>query len=67
MSREIVRALPQRRHAYVRILFPVFCALIAMYVAFMNTEIALILLTVGILFNLLPKSTTIIDRIFNIK
>ncbi len=57
----------ERRHAYVRILFPVFCALIAMYVAFMNTEIALILLTVGILFNLLPKSTTIIDRIFNIK
>jgi uncharacterized membrane protein len=46
------------RHAYTRILFPVFCALVASVLSFWSTTSALTLLTFGVLFNLLPKATT---------
>lgn len=49
----------ENAHAYARILFPVFCALLAILISSINTVFALLLLTIGILFNLLPKSTTI--------
>ena len=51
----------ERRHSYIRVLFPVFSAIVAIIVCFLNKELALTLLTVGVLFNLLPKSTTIIS------
>lgn len=57
----------ENRHAYVRILFPIFCAIVAVIVSFTDTKFALFLFTIGILFNLLPKSTFIIDRLFGIK
>ena len=44
-------------HAYTRLLFPVFCAFGASALSFWNTELSLIFLTIGILFNLLPSST----------
>lgn len=46
-------------HAYARILFPVVCALLAIAVSLLNTQASLILLTLGILFNLAKKSTKI--------
>lgn len=45
------------RHAYMRILFPVFCAYGAMILSFVNNQIALFFFTLGILYNLLPNST----------
>ncbi len=55
------------RHGYIRILFPVFSAVIAIIISYFNTEFALIILTVGILFNLSKRSTTIVDRLLGIK
>jgi uncharacterized membrane protein len=49
------------RHSYIRVLFPIFSALVAIVVCFFHTEIALTLLTLGVIFNLLPKSTTIVS------
>lgn len=56
----------ERRHAYVRILFPMLCAGIAILVSFVNTDIALFLFTVGILFNLSKRSTHLIFRFFSL-
>jgi len=58
----------ERNHAYVRILFPVFCALVAIGVAYYSTTLSLFLLTIGILFNLSRRSTSYIFaflRLFN--
>ena len=49
------------RHSYIRVLFPIFSALVAIVVCFFHTDIALTLLTLGVIFNLLPKSTTIVS------
>ncbi len=51
----------ERRHSYIRVLFPVFTAIVAIGFSFLHKELSLTLLTLGILFNLLPKSTTIIS------
>lgn len=51
----------ERRHSYIRVLFPVFSAIVAIAVCFFNKELALTLLTLGLIFNLLPKSTTIVS------
>jgi len=56
----------EERHVYTRILFPVICALFASVISFWNTTLALSLLTFGVLFNLLPKSTTYFYRFLNI-
>ncbi len=53
----------QNRHAYIRILFPVFCAVVAILVSFFHTTLALSLFTIGILFNFVPNSTKTIDFI----
>lgn len=41
---------------YVRILFPVFAAVFAIFVSFFSTELSIIVFTGAILFNLLPAS-----------
>lgn len=48
------------QHAYTRILFPVFCALVAVIVSFFNPNLSFFLFTIGILFNLSRRSTRII-------
>ncbi|MGI9118338.1 MAG: TMEM175 family protein [Minisyncoccia bacterium] len=58
----------ESNHAYVRILFPVFCAVVAIVVAYYSTTLSLFLLTIGILFNLSRRSTSYIFaflRLFN--
>lgn len=47
----------EERHAFMRILFPAYCALVAIVISFFSTTLALFLLTVSILYNLLPNST----------
>ncbi len=54
----------ENMHAYTRILFPMFCAIIAVLISFYNTKLALFLFTVGILFNILPGSTSAMFSIF---
>lgn len=50
----------EENHAYVRILFPVFCAIVAMVISFYSIQTALVFLTLGILFNLSRRSTKIV-------
>jgi uncharacterized membrane protein len=47
----------ENEHAKMHILFPIICAVLAILVAFISTKLALILFTLGILFNLTSKST----------
>ena len=57
-----------RRSGYIRILFPVFSACIAILISFWDTTVSMVLFTIAILFNILPASTNIIhnwlDRMF---
>lgn len=48
----------ENEHAYTRILFPVFAAILAIVVCFYNTQLALALFTLAIFFNLSTRSTT---------
>ncbi|MBP6911816.1 MAG: DUF1211 domain-containing protein [Candidatus Pacebacteria bacterium] len=56
----------ERRHAYMRTIFPILCAFVAIFIAFRNTEVALFLFTMGILFNLSKRSTHLMSRIVGI-
>ncbi len=51
-----------RRSGYIRIIFPVFSAGVAILVSYWNTTASMALYTVAILFNLLPASSNIIHR-----
>jgi uncharacterized membrane protein len=51
-----------RRSGYIRILFPVFAASVAIIVSYWNTSVSMFLFTISILFNLLPSSTNIIHK-----
>lgn len=51
-----------RRSGYIRILFPVFSAAVAIIVSYWNTTISMSLYTIAILFNLLPASSRIIHH-----
>lgn len=51
-----------RRSGYIRILFPVFAAAVAIIISYWNSTISMFLFTISILFNLLPSSTNIIHR-----
>lgn len=51
-----------RRSGYIRILFPVFAAAVAIIVSYWNTSVSMLLFTLSILFNLIPSSTNIIHR-----
>jgi uncharacterized membrane protein len=57
----------ENRHSYIRIFFPMYCALIAIIISFVSTNLALALFTLGIFFNFLPKSTRTIDNILGTK
>lgn len=60
----------ERNHAYARILFPAFCAIVAIVVSYYSIQLSLFLLTIGILFNLSRRSTSYIFaflRLFNRK
>lgn len=50
----------EQLHAHVRILIPIIFALFAIIVSFLDTTIALSILTVAIIFNLLKRSTRLI-------
>ncbi len=52
------------RHGTIRILVPVICAVAAMIVSFYNVQAALILFTAGLIFNFIPTSAGIVERIF---
>ena len=47
----------ENEHANMRILFPVGAAVVAIFVTFFSTSLAILLFTIAILFNLLEKST----------
>lgn len=51
-----------RRSGYIRILFPVFSAAIAILLSYWNTTFSMALFTVAIMFNLLPASSNIIHK-----
>ncbi len=54
-------------HGYTRILFPVVAALLASVISFWSTNLALTFLTLGVLFNLLPHSTSYFYRALNVE
>ncbi len=47
----------ENEHANMHILFPVVAAVVAIFVSFFSTALAILLFTIAILFNLLEKST----------
>lgn len=51
-----------RRSGYIRILFPVFSAAVAILLSYWNTTFSMALFTIAILFNLLPASSNIVHR-----
>lgn len=51
-----------KRSGYIRILFPVFSAFVAIILSFWSTTVSMALFTIAILFNLLPASTNIIHH-----
>lgn len=57
-----------RRSGYIRIIFPVFAACLAIMLSYWNTIISIILFTIAIIFNILPASSnmihTFLDRLF---
>ncbi len=53
----------ERRHAHMRINIPIFFSLIAIPLAFFDTDVALTVLTIAIIFNLLKKSTRALEKI----
>jgi uncharacterized membrane protein len=51
-----------RRSGYIRILFPVFSAAIAILLSYWNTTFSMALFTIAIIFNLLPASSNTMHR-----
>lgn len=56
----------ENEHAYTRILFPVFAAILAIVISFYNIQLSLSLFTLAIFFNLSTRSTTYTWKILNI-
>ena len=54
------------KRGYIRILFPIVFAFIAIFVAHASTQVALTMLTLAILFNMHKRSSHIIQKLFNI-
>ena len=44
----------------IRILFPVYCATLAIFVSFFSIDLALLLFPIGIIFNLIPRTTNLV-------
>jgi uncharacterized membrane protein len=55
------------RHGYTRILFPVITAVLACVISFWSTRLSLTFLTLGVLFNLLPHSTSYFYRALRVE
>ena len=53
----------ERRHAHMRINIPIIFSIVSMPLAFINTEFALTVLTIAIIFNLFKKSTRALEKI----
>jgi uncharacterized membrane protein len=51
-----------RRSGYIRILFPVFSASLAIILSYWNTNLSIIIFAVSIIFNLVPESSNIIHK-----
>jgi hypothetical protein len=51
-----------RRSGYIRILFPVFSAAVAILLSYWNTTASMALFTVAIVFNLLPMSSNMVHK-----
>lgn len=51
-----------RRSGYIRLLFPVFSAAIAILISYWNTSVSVALFTLAIIFNLLPASSNTVHR-----
>jgi uncharacterized membrane protein len=54
----------QLRHSTLRILVPVYTALIAVLISFWNVHLSLLLFTLVIIFNLSSRSTTFLSKLF---
>ncbi len=54
------------RHSQARILFPIFCALLAICVSFLDSRASLVMLTLGILFNYSSRSTRITFNLLSV-
>lgn len=52
----------ERRSGYIRILFPVFSAAVAIIISYWDTTISMAIYTIAILFNILPASSNIIHH-----
>lgn len=59
-------SITEKRHAHIRILFPVYSAFVAIFICFFSIDFALTLLTLAVLFNLLPSSTKMIDKLLGL-
>lgn len=53
----------EENHAQARVLFPVFCGIVAIGISFVNPALSLVFLTFGILFNFSRKSTHLTFKI----
>jgi uncharacterized membrane protein len=51
-----------RRSGYIRILFPVFSAAVAILLSYWNTYVSMLLFTLAILFNILPASSNSVHK-----
>ncbi len=55
----------ERRHAHMRIAIPIIFSIMAIPLSFINTDFALAVLTIAILFNLLKRSTWALEKIID--
>lgn len=53
----------ENNHAFVRILTPVFFSIISIWIAYVNTKLALSILTIAVLFNLMRGSSHLVTKI----
>lgn len=51
-----------RRSGYIRVLFPVFAASLAIFLSYWNTTVSIIIFAFSILFNLIPESSNLIHK-----
>ncbi len=52
------------RHGTIRTLVPVIVSALAIILSFANIQVALLLFTIAVLFNLIPQSASWVDKIF---
>ncbi len=55
----------EERHAHMRIAIPIIFSLVAIPLSFVNTDLALSILTIAIIFNLFKRSTHALSRIID--